>query len=99
MANKPSVTKVNAGAQYSSTTLNDNSIVSGNVATDGGGIYNDGYNYPEAFVTMATSARITGNVATRHAGGVFNLGGTLLGVSQGVNVYGNTPDDVLVLAP
>ena len=86
---------------YEGTTIemNGSSRVSGNVAKrDGGGIWDFG----EGAITMADTSLIRRNTAeggtpedpTGLGGGIRTCGTTLTGVSDGVNVLNNTPDNI-----
>ena len=64
----------------------DHSVVSGNTAVYGGGIWNNG------LLTLTDSA-VTGNTATMAGGGIYGTGTVVLNGSA--TVCGNTPDDWL----
>jgi predicted outer membrane repeat protein len=68
-------------------TLNDTVAISRNTAQYGGGIYNGGT------VTFIFRATVSDNTARGFGGGIRNLG-TLNSAYAGINVFGNTPDDV-----
>jgi hypothetical protein len=83
-------------------TLTGHSSVAGNTAMedsgeggDGGGIYNDPMSATSsATVTIEGSGTISENSAV-HGGGILNTApGTLVNCLAGVNVSGNTPDDI-----
>lgn len=71
-------------------TLNDATRIAGNTTTgNGGGVYLDF----GGTLTMNDSSAITGNTAGS-GGGVFIQSGSAPGAVAGVNVSGNTPDDI-----
>ncbi len=73
--------------------MNDSSTVSGNTAGErGGGVFNTG-----TFM-MTGASSVWGNTAGTVGGGILNFvgaGGTLVGTAAGVNVYDNTPEDIV----
>jgi hypothetical protein len=70
-------------------TLTGTVIVSRNSSAYGGGIWN-GYDATVNFVFRAT---VSDNTATVAGGGIRNYG-TLNSAYAGINVFGNTPDDI-----
>jgi predicted outer membrane repeat protein len=64
-------------------TIGAGTIISGNSAAEGGGIYNDS----TGTVTVVSGARIENNSATGHGGGIYSEGS--LTVTSGSSVTGN----------
>jgi hypothetical protein len=78
------------GGIFSRARLNlNNSWVIGNIAASGGGIYNS-----SGTVTLSGRSAVSLNSATSSGGGIYNSGGTLVNCTSGVNVFGNTPDNI-----
>jgi fibronectin-binding autotransporter adhesin len=74
-------------------TLDAGSTVNDNTADrDGGGVFNQ-----SGTVSLLNDSTVNDNTAVGNGGGVFNIGGTLDNCIAGVNVTGNTLDDIFVL--
>lgn len=81
---------------FGSITLN-HSTVSGNSATDwefGEGPNNGGGIYAHSGTITLNDSTVSGNSATDQGGGIYNVGATLINFVSGVNVTGNTPNNI-----
>ena len=81
---------------FGSITLN-HSTVSGNSARDwegGEGPNNGGGIYAYSGTITCNDSTVSGNSATDQGGGIFNVGATLINCVSGVNVTGNTPNNI-----
>ena len=81
---------------FGSITLN-HSTISGNSARDwefGGGPNQGGGIYASGGTITLNDSTISGNTADDQGGGIFNGSATLINCVSGVNVTGNTPDNL-----
>jgi hypothetical protein len=76
---------INTGlSAATATTLAGSTVVRGNVAEDGGGLFID-----IGTLSLGAQCRVTGNEATGEGGGIFRAGGTV-NLAPGSLVCGNT---------
>ena len=82
-------------AEQSPVTLNDASSISHNTTQgSGGGIYLSG-----GTLTMTEASSISSNSAQISGGGIYSVNGPLVGPLAGVNVTGNTPENIFTVGP
>jgi hypothetical protein len=74
---------------FGTVTLNDSTVTGNTARYSGGGVYN-----AVGTFTLVGSSMVNANIAGLNGGGIFNSGGTLINCISGVNVSGNTPDNI-----
>jgi hypothetical protein len=74
---------------FNTLTLND-STLTGNTAGENGGGVLDG----AGTLVLSGASTVNGNTASLNGGGIYNSGGTLVNCISGVNVTGNTPNNI-----